>query len=79
VAGVAINPDTWLKWLNAPADPKTQTFLAKAANPETLQRWLEALGDPKNVPWFFAPTTSYGAQPTGLSSPAAKSAVRTAL
>jgi hypothetical protein len=79
VAGEAINPNTWLKWLNAPADPKTQELFAKAANPETLQRWLEALVDSKNVPWFFAPATSYGAQPTGLSSPAAKSAARTAL
>ena len=72
LAGTAINPATWLKWLNAPLDPKTQALFAKAANPETAQRWLDALGDPKNVPWFYAPTGGYGAQPTLWNYPATK-------
>ncbi|OYY93458.1 MAG: hypothetical protein B7Y41_11895 [Hydrogenophilales bacterium 28-61-23] len=66
VAGNAANPNTWLKWLNAPADPKTQELFAKAANPETVQRWLDAVVDPNNTPWFNAPATTYGAQPTKL-------------
>lgn len=72
LAGTALNPTTWLKWLNAPLDPKTQALFAKAANPETAQRWLDALGDPKNAPWFNAPSSGYGPQPTVWRYPAAK-------
>jgi|GEM_PF-2925293 len=68
VLGKAINPTTWVKWMNAPFDPKTQELLAKAANPETTRLWLEALGDPNNTPWFTAPDTRNGNQPTGLQS-----------
>jgi hypothetical protein len=74
VLGNAINPATWVKWLNAPFDPNTQALLAKAANPETTRLWLEALGDPSNMPWFYAPSSAYGAQPTGLQSMGAKPA-----
>jgi len=74
VVGTALSPNTWLKWLNAPLDPKTQELFAKAANPETTRLWLEALGDPNNVPWFYAPTTNYGAQPAKLPGSGAKPA-----
>lgn len=69
--GTALNPSTWLKWLNAPLDPKSQELFAKAANPETAQRWLEALGDPKNTPWLSPPR--YGAQATRLPGTAKQS------